>query len=101
MEKDRIGVSDILREMREYAEKRYLGPRSRVVVWADAISEIEHCRKDAERMQKEIEMLQELYNELLYQVEQKHPDETRHETAKRLIQQAQLHIHVEAASEDK
>jgi hypothetical protein len=30
-----------------------------------------------------------LYHELIYQVEQKHPDESRHETAKRLIQNSQ------------
>jgi hypothetical protein len=32
-----------------------------------------------------------LYHELIYQVEQKHPDESRHETAKRLIKNAQRH----------
>jgi hypothetical protein len=32
-----------------------------------------------------------LYHDLLYQVEQKHPNESRHETAKRLIQNAQRH----------
>jgi hypothetical protein len=36
-----------------------------------------------------VERLQGLYNDLLYQVEQKHPDETRHETARRLIREAQ------------
>jgi len=37
----------------------------------------------------EIERLKRDYNDLLYQVEQKHPDETRHETARRLIRAAQ------------
>ena len=38
---------------------------------------------------REVERLRSLYNELLYAVERKHNDETRHETALRYIREAE------------
>jgi len=37
----------------------------------------------------ELDALRENYNDLIMQVMNKHPDETRHETAKRYIQNAE------------
>lgn len=44
-----------------------------------------------DRLQAENEKLQEKYSDLIMCVAQKFPDETRHETAKRYIQQAESH----------
>ena len=41
------------------------------------------------RQQEELSRLREAYNELLYSVSTKYPDESRHETALRYIRQAE------------
>jgi len=40
-------------------------------------------------LKTEVARLREDYHELIFQVENKYPNETRHETAKRLIREAQ------------
>jgi len=43
----------------------------------------------SKELQTENKKLKELYNDLLYQVQSKYPDESRHETAKRIIRQSE------------
>jgi len=56
-------------------------PGTRTVTWHTPE------QKRIAELEVERDKLREQYNDLIMQVQQKHPDETRHETAKRIIHQ--------------
>jgi chromosome segregation ATPase len=59
--------------------------------WIDTCKENDKLTATLAEQKEKIERLWEQYNDLLYQVEKKYPDESRHETAKRFIR-AYQHI---------
>jgi hypothetical protein len=66
---------------------------ARAAYWSDiAIERIERAIKEREsiNVESKLQPLVDLYNELLFAVGKKHPNETRHQTALRYIQQAEV-----------
>jgi hypothetical protein len=49
-----------------------------------------HVDRDTDRLREKIKDLEDKYSELIMEVSIKHPDETRHETARRYIRQAEV-----------